>query len=56
MVLIDVIQFFNFAVRQPKRKGKKQSSYQDNKGNRSDETPDKIVIYMEPATIMEKRE
>lgn len=38
-------------------KGKeKKSSYQNNEGNRSNETPDKIVIYMEPATIMEERE
>lgn len=49
-----LLNFFTFPLRQPARK--EQSTYQNNKSNRSNETPYKIVIYMEPATIMEKRE
>lgn len=51
-----LFNLFNFAARQQERKWiKKSSSYQNDKGNRSNETPDKIVIYMEPATVMLKQ-
>lgn len=43
-------------MKQAKTEAKIESAYQNNEGNRSNETPYKIVINMKPATITKRKE
>lgn len=40
--------------KEQKNPDKEKHSYQNNEGNWPNETPDKTVIYVEPATVMKK--